>query len=197
MQQTGPRLVIIDALVDVMLGGDENAAKDVQPVFARLRALADQYRAAVIVIHHANKSGDYRGSSAMLGAVDLMLTVERHEGRPLIFESVKYRDGDKVSFAAWPRFAESSFELVTADGALTAPPMSDDERKVLMYLRDNSRSLLVDVSQNTRDVDAEVARQSYYRLEKKGLAYRVDEGTQGTRATIVLTDRGRNVADVL
>lgn len=59
------KLVIIDALADVMLGGDENAVKDTQPVFANLRFIAELTGAAFIVIHHANKLGGYRGSTAI------------------------------------------------------------------------------------------------------------------------------------
>ncbi len=61
------KLVIIDALADVMAGGDENSVKDTQPVFMQLRKIAEETGAAILVIHHVNKMGDYRGSTAIPG----------------------------------------------------------------------------------------------------------------------------------
>lgn len=44
------RLVIVDALVDVMRGGDENAVKDVQPVFHGPRQVAEATGVAVFAV---------------------------------------------------------------------------------------------------------------------------------------------------
>jgi RecA-family ATPase len=69
--------VIVDALADVMPGRDENAVKDTAPIFLTLRKIAEETQCAIIVIHHSNKTGGYRGSSAIKGAIDLLLSVEK------------------------------------------------------------------------------------------------------------------------
>ena len=72
-------LIVIDSLSDVM-DGDENSKEDVQPVFNNLRLIADQTNTAIFMIHHPNKMGGYRGSSAIKGSVDLMIEVVSQDG---------------------------------------------------------------------------------------------------------------------
>ncbi|MEX1071487.1 MAG: AAA family ATPase [Anaerolineales bacterium] len=78
------RLIVIDALVDVARGGDENSSAGVQPVLFNLRRMADYCQAAVLVIHHNNRQGGFRGSSAIAAGVDLMLGVESAPTDPLV-----------------------------------------------------------------------------------------------------------------
>jgi len=72
VQEKNISLVIIDALVDVMTG-DENSAQDVNPVMRGLREITAATGTAILLIHHSNKSGGYRGSTALKGAVDTLL----------------------------------------------------------------------------------------------------------------------------
>jgi len=72
VQEKNISLVIIDALVDVMTG-DENSAQDVNPVMRGLREITAATGTAIMLIHHSNKSGGYRGSTALKGAVDVLL----------------------------------------------------------------------------------------------------------------------------
>ena len=93
IEQTRAGLVIVDALADIMPGADENAVKDVQPVFMNLRRVAELTKAAIVVIHHSNKQNGYRGSTAIKGAVDLMLMVESTpESKYVTFTVEKARD---------------------------------------------------------------------------------------------------------
>jgi RecA-family ATPase len=92
----GAGLVVLDALTD-LTSGDENAKQDMQPVFSRLRRLAEASGAALVLVHHANKLGSYRGSSAIKGAVDLMVQVQSEDGSDYIsFKSEKNRDGEAL-----------------------------------------------------------------------------------------------------
>ena len=72
--ETEAGLVIIDSLSSVM-DGDENSKQDTQPVFTNLRHVAELTGAAIIVIHHSNRAGGYRGSSAIKGALEAMVQV--------------------------------------------------------------------------------------------------------------------------
>lgn len=69
----GSGLIIIDALANLMRGATDSSLASVQPVLFRLRRLAEQTRSAVLVLHHANKEGDFRGSSGIAASADLML----------------------------------------------------------------------------------------------------------------------------
>lgn len=97
--ETGAKLVVIDALIDIIPGADENASKDMQPGFQRLREIADSLDVCIIVVHHTGKNGDYRGSSAIAGAIDQMLSMVRAADDPdsedynaVILSSLKERD---------------------------------------------------------------------------------------------------------
>jgi len=100
-------LVILDALADFMLGADENAVQDVQPVFQNLRQIAEKNQCAIIVIHHVNKNGGYRGSSAIMGAVDFLIKQTSVNGLDTIsFETEKLRDGKPITFQARIHFGD-------------------------------------------------------------------------------------------
>jgi hypothetical protein len=75
INQVQPALIIVDALVDITGGSDENDARQMHRVMQDLRYLADRHSVAIAVIHHSGKAGAYRGSSAILGAVDLGLEI--------------------------------------------------------------------------------------------------------------------------
>jgi len=95
------RLVIIDALADVMAGGNENDVKDTQPVFMRLSEIARKTGAAILVIHHCGKNGQTRGSSAIPGAVDLVIKMTRSEDSPFVnFETEKARNISAIKWVA-------------------------------------------------------------------------------------------------
>lgn len=90
--ETGAKLVIVDALSDIMVGGDENMVRDTQPVFMRLSDIAKHTRCAILVIHHTGWSGKTRGSSAIPGAVDLVIKAKKPpESDFMSFETEKQR----------------------------------------------------------------------------------------------------------
>ncbi|HPM21996.1 MAG TPA: AAA family ATPase [Thermotogota bacterium] len=89
-------LCMIDALVDV-IEGDENSAQDVTPVMRGLREITSETGAAIVLIHHTNKVGGYRGSSALKGAVDVLLIATQEKltpnGAVVKIKADKMRDG--------------------------------------------------------------------------------------------------------
>lgn len=103
-------LMVVDVLADVMPGGAENAVKDIQPVFIQLRKIADDKKAAIIVIHQSNKAGGFRGSTTMKGAVDLMLLIEAEDDL-LTFRSEKARVIEPITFGARTNHRDGRFHL--------------------------------------------------------------------------------------
>ena len=133
----GYKLVIIDALADVMPGGDENTVKDVQPLMINLRKLAAENKTSICIIHHSNKTtGEYRGSSAIQGACDSMFTVVKDESI-LKIDSTKVRDGEPFNLAARMGFEDGLFWLSETETTKEKRLITIAESKVLQFVRDN------------------------------------------------------------
>lgn len=71
-------MIVVDTLARVMIGGDENAGKDVSLLIANCQRLHIETGATVVLIHHTGKDADKgsRGWSGLLGAVDTEIRVE-------------------------------------------------------------------------------------------------------------------------
>jgi hypothetical protein len=191
----GARFVIIDALADIMLGGDENAVKDTQPVFAALRLIAELTGAAIIVIHHSNKLDGYRGSSAIAGAVDTMLHITGNPATGLIsYKSEKMRDGSPTSFSAQADWT-NGFSLARIENTNQVRPFNKAERYVLRYLKDKNLATVNDIMDHADACAPGTARKAVYTLSDKNYIARQDIGLQGTEATYGLTDAGREQSD--
>lgn len=195
---TKARLVIIDALADVMPGRDENAVKDVQPIFLSLRRIAEETQAAMVIIHHANKGGNYRGSTAIKGAVDLLLSVESKTGKnEITFKTEKARDTIASSFAASANFMTEKFWLIPSTTTPTLGIFSKGQRYVLRYLLANGESSMKDIMDKADSCNTTAAKNGVYELAEKGLVKRVNDGGRGVMAIYDLTDKGKKDAQIL
>lgn len=192
IEDTAARFVVIDALADVMPGRDENAVKDVQPVFMALRSIAEVTQSAIVIVHHNNKTGGYRGSSAIKGAVDVLLTVDK-AGDVLTFTADKARDVDpeSVKFAARCNWGAGIFNLSPHAVTQTGPTFNKSQAYVLRYLSEHGPSLLADIQAHADTCSDNAAKQAVYALSSKGLLARTDAGGPGERATYGLTTDGR------
>lgn len=80
-----PALIIVDTLARCLIGGDENSTKDMSAFIAGVDRLREETGAAVLVIHHSNKSGDQeRGNTALRGAADTMMLLKTEDDRALL-----------------------------------------------------------------------------------------------------------------
>jgi len=178
------KLVIIDALADVMLGGDENAVKDTQPVFANLRFIAELTGAAFIVIHHANKGGGYRGSSAIAGAIDTLLSVESKQDNSLItFKTEKMRDGEPLNFACEANWTDEGFYLTQSEITERAF-LSKSQQYVLDFFTEKGDGEFSDLLDFTdKNIYTESAlRKAVQYLTNEKLLKRKDSGGKGAKA---------------
>jgi len=97
-----PALIVVDTLARNFGGGNENGADDMGRFIAacdRLRALTS---ACILIIHHENKLGGYRGSTAFAGAMDTMIEAKR-EGTAVTLACKKQKDDgefDPIHLAA-------------------------------------------------------------------------------------------------
>ena len=194
IHETGARFVVVDALVDVMPGADENAVADVHPVFMALRSIAETTGAAIVVIHHTNKAGGYRGSSAMHGAVDLLLAVKK-SGADVAFDVQKARDSELFAFAALGYWQDGRFWLVPVERQAERPVFAKAESYVLRYLGEHGTSNTTAITTHADTCSDSAARRAIYSLVSKGLAQRVDPGGQGSIARWELTDQGQEAVN--
>lgn len=80
-QRTGApvRVIVLDTLARVMPGADENSAGDMGMTIAHAEKIKNATGATIIIVHHSGKAqgAGMRGSSALLGAVDTVVAVEK------------------------------------------------------------------------------------------------------------------------
>ena len=193
IEETKARLIFLDAMADVMPGGDENAVKDTQPVFRALRGIAERTDSAIVVIHHVNKAGQYRGSTAIKGAVDALIIVQsKPDDNHIDFDSDKTRDIEPFKFAALANFAEGSFNLSPTTPPEKQPHYTKGERYVIRYLQSNGgQASLVDIGAHADSVTDKTAKNAARALVERGITERIDEGGKGDGAIYALTSKGR------
>jgi len=123
-------LIIFDSLIRFH-DGDENSATEMSPVMGDLRALAHA-GATVVALHHRAKSeaSRYRGSSDILGGVDVAVAVSRdHDAGLVKLQCFKSRFAAEFAVTLRP-------ELDTAGGfALADPPSVSREGADVEALR--------------------------------------------------------------
>ena len=177
-------LILIDALADVM-DGDENSKEHVQPVFNNLRKIAEETGAVIMIIHHSNKAGGYRGSSAIKGSVDLMLEVTSSNGSNIIkFTSQKERDIEKITFSAKAIWEDDKFYLQPLDFDDEIETLSETEHFVIDILQDIGELFINEiVDKGKRDnYTTEAMKMAIKLLTKKGLIKRTNTGGRGIAA---------------
>lgn len=119
----GYGLVVIDTLAKCAVGMDENAAKDMGVLVDVLyRIQAATPHGAVLVLHHAGKSGTIRGSSALEAGVDTVYLVRK--------------DGDEVTV---PR-AKAKDRAQEDEHHLVLRPIDSTESAILS-VRDDVRTI--------------------------------------------------------
>jgi hypothetical protein len=181
-------LLIIDALADIM-EGDENSKQDTQPVFSALRKIAESTNTAIIVIHHSNKSGGYRGSSAIKGALDLMVKINsENDSNWIHFKSEKTRDAEGVKFTGVATWTEDQFYLSIADGSEKPRENSPSQQYVIEYLTLNGASSVNEIMDHADICSPEAARRAIYSLAKDDVINRINSGGQGKSAIYSLAD---------
>lgn len=186
---TGAVFVVIDALMDVMPGADENSVKDIMPVFRAVRKIANDTKCSILFIHHLNKTGTFRGSSAIKGAVDYMIGVKK-EGNYITFKTEKARDTEPFEFTGKMIFTNDEFMLTSSQKI----PYGKAELFALKYLSANSKSTVNEITQaKPNDIQPGSIRQAIITLTNKAMVLRVDSGGNGVAGIYDLTWDGQKV----
>ncbi len=76
-QKEAPVLLVIDTFSQCSAGIDENSAGQVAQYINYATQFANEFSMAVLIVHHTNKTGGYRGSSTLLANIDFSLDSNR------------------------------------------------------------------------------------------------------------------------
>jgi hypothetical protein len=90
-----PRLIVIDTLARSAVGMDENSSQDMGLYIAGVDRIMREFDCAALTIHHANKQGLYRGSSALRAAWDTVIESRRQDDGSIIVSCDKQKDLDE------------------------------------------------------------------------------------------------------
>jgi hypothetical protein len=194
VNETHARFIVIDALADVMAGGDENAVRDMQPLLNALHKIANATQAAIVVIHHAGKNGEYRGSSSIHGSIDTMMRIASPpKSAKIDFKVEKQRDVPEFSFRAAITFEADKVIIRRLDDAGDAKQLPAAQAYVVNYLAEHGPSEFADIERHPEGCTPGAARQAVYDLKKSGDVERTDPGGPGVKATVDLTEQGRRL----
>jgi hypothetical protein len=204
MERVRPRLVVIDSLIGCSGGRafDENKSDFATPLYWLTRNNGVLFPATtILIIHHANKTGGFRGTSAIRDAVDEVWSlkrpsdkqIERTGGNARIITIEKSRSGRGGTSLLLRQEADLTFTLADwtpeVDPTETAPSGVTD--RVLQRLR-----VVYPEGKTREDLNADALcggsvagiRKSLQRLEKRGLIQVV-----GTRKEAGKSGRASNV----
>ena len=150
-----PAMIIIDTLARNFGGGDENSTKDMNLFISGMDALRAATGAHVMLVHHTGKDATKggRGSSALYGALDAEMTLERLDmpGRFVDFKVTKSKEEEfesNISFemkkieAVHPLTGEviDSLVPVLCDTKQPPKPKNPEEDKLLNFLKERTRT---------------------------------------------------------
>lgn len=198
----GAKLIVFDPLTGIMRGGDENNVTSMQPVVLNLRRMAEYCQAAVLLIHHNNRGGAFRGSSALSAGMDLMLSIESEPLDSLLqLRTLKSRHQAPPSFCAEAHFepngSEPRFWLTPAECRSSSP-----EREfrgvladILDYLSQNGEATTPELVSQLSDNSPGTVRNAVHHLLTAGRIQRVNGTQRGTTAVFKLLDKENGVTN--
>jgi hypothetical protein len=187
------RFVVIDALANLMRGAGDGNIATVQPVLFQLRRLSEITEAAILILHHTNKGGDFRGTSAIAATADLMLQVRSAPADSYLEVSTL-----KARFYAPPPFAAHADFTAAQDGTpriiLKPAELTNDILPPQLPLSQPNAALailsclnaepatLLSLAERLPSFSHNTLRNVMHQLKKSGLIHRVNRGQKGVQA---------------
>lgn len=196
--QTGAKLVFIDTLAAIMAGGNENEVATVQPIFMEFRRICNETGAAIVILHHTNKKDMYRGSSAIPGALDMMVKIESKEDTNQIkFKSEKVRAGKPFTFYSEIHF-EDGMVYMSESGPFAENKEKTNYQKVILdyFEYHNNELFLTDFLDTVPSEKIESYRSTIYRMAKKGTIEKIEEESEYGSTKYKRVENVSNVAIV-
>jgi hypothetical protein len=138
-------LLIIDTLHGASWGADENQSKDAGLILRAMKYARDRLGCSVLLVHHANRQGNYRGSSALHGAMDSMFQTKMVSDNIFSLECFKQKDSERFQplfFKLTPEYYSQSAYVDWLDKNTIelnddpAPKTTKAKEAILNLLRD-------------------------------------------------------------
>ena len=202
IEEHQPKLVIWDSVTACMRGSayDQNKAEYAEPIYWYSAENGESFPATTIVfIHHANKEGGFRGTTALEDAVDISMGIRRPDKKELehvgasarLITITKSREGNEGKQLKLSQEDDLTFKLADIDAPADQSQPASVVDRVLTRLRESSEPLLR--TQLNSDPlcggKVEAIRKALDRLEDKGLVRSSGEG-RSKRYSAVLARAG-------
>lgn len=139
-------LLILDTLHSATVGAEENSASDMGRVLATMKEAQKALGCAVLLVHHTNKSGSAeRGSSALRGAMDTMISLTQVGTKWAIY-CEKLKDGAKWATQTFDLTAKAESVRVWWNDPIEpgqdTGKQSQDKEKILHVLTEQAGTRL-------------------------------------------------------
>jgi hypothetical protein len=190
------RLIVIDTLQKIKQAGRMGGnlyGEDYASVGA-VKALADRYGVAIVVVHHRRKGlgGEddleaVSGSYGLTGAADSILSLKRERGRQDATLSITGRDVDEQELALSWNADVGSWTIL---GDAVEYKQSTERTAIVDALRDAKHAMTVkEIHESGVGVNSEAVRILLYKMTKEGQVannggkFSLSSGTTGTVGT--------------
>ncbi len=116
-------LIVIDTLSRAIPGGDENDAATMSAAIEQIDRLRTETNAAVLIVHHTTKDSPdddnarERGSSALRGAVDVMIHQSLKKHALTVTAARDFESGATWNYKLTPHLESAIIELTAPDKA--------------------------------------------------------------------------------
>ena len=183
-----PSLVVIDTFARATPGIEENSAKEVGSAITIMSSIQDDLGCGVLIIHHSGKdqARGMRGSSSLLGAVDLELeckkiSVEGSTDRIGQLTVTKQKDGEDGIVLGYRMDVVSLSQIDPEATSLALVPIAKDELEEASKVKGSK--------ENKTGVDAKIALEALHQAISEGgdvppIGDRAPRGTKAVREAL-------------
>ncbi len=182
VERIGPRLLVLDPLVRLH-GVDENAVAEVAPILGFLRDLQRRFGTAVLLVHHARKSGASRPGQALRGSSELHawgdsnLYLRRRDGQIVMTAEHRAAPGLNNIEIELADDGEGPALQLRRTGPHQAPPQPDSaEQRIAQVLATAESPLVQSEIRKRAGVRNATVSAALHGLVREG---RVERGTGG------------------
>ena len=182
IERVRPRLVVLDPLVRLH-GVDENTVAEVAPILGFLRDIQRRFATAVVLVHHARKSGATRPGQALRGSSELHawgdsnLYLKRRDRQILMTVEHRAAPGlNDIEIELAEHGKGPALRLRQVDTAEAAPRPETPERRILQALADTETPLSQRQLRERAATRPATVAQTLQSLLREGRVERAPEG---------------------
>jgi len=123
-------LIVVDTLARTSGDSEENSATAMSTIISALDTIRRANPGAtIVVVHHSGKGGDLRGSSALLGGADSVLSLSGDDARTLAFKKRKEGPVGSIVDLAFDPVVGTSSGVMSAHRGRRAPEENLSDRQ--------------------------------------------------------------------